>query len=348
MSYAIIGAGNTGQAIAGYLSLQGEEVKLYSRDSRKAELISRKGLTLKGVYSGKVHLKASVDLKEVIDEAEFIIISTTAFGHRPIFNQLKPLIKANQTIVIFPGYWGAVECKEILGEEFEKKNITIAETSAMPFVSKADYNGNVSINKVKKNVQIGSISHSANTPISKKFLKTFPQLTPTKNVFETSINNTNVIIHTPIAIFNASRIDASEEFQFYPQGASQKTVSYIEKIDEERLRIAKILEIETQDTLTLLNEFYESDYSSLYKALSGLFPKGSGPVSLDHRYLIEDIPYGLVPISELGKLAGVKTPYTDAIIQTASLLMERDFRKEGVDFKGLTREDVQALRGVIQ
>ncbi|KON87905.1 hypothetical protein AF332_14430 [Sporosarcina globispora] len=348
MSYAIIGAGNTGQAIAGYLSLRGEEVKLYSRDARKADLISRKGLTLKGVFSGKVHLKASADLKEVIEEAEFIIISTTAIGHRPIFNRLKPIIKDNQTIAIFPGYWGAIECKEILGEEFEKKRITIAETSAMPFVSKADHNGTVSINKVKKNVLIGSISYSAHTPISKKFLKTFPQLTPARNVFETSLNNTNVIIHTPIALFNASRIDASEEFQFYPQGASQKTVSYIEKIDEERLRIAKILGVETQDILTLLNEFYQTDYSSLYKALSGLFPKGSGPASLDHRYLTEDIPYGLVPISDLGKLAGVDTPYAEAIIHTASLLMGRDFRKEGVDLRGLTRADVQGLGGVIQ
>jgi opine dehydrogenase len=348
MSFAVIGAGNTGQAIAGYLSLHGEEVKLYSRDSQKAELISRKGLNLKGVYSGRVSIKVSADLEDVIEKAEFIIISTTSFGHRPVFNQLKPLLKNNQTIAIFPGYWGAIECKEILGDTFESKNITIAETSAMPFVSKADHNGSVSINKVKKNILISTIPNSAHTPISKKFLKTFPQLTTTKNVFETSINNTNVVIHTPIALFNASRIDSSEEFQFYSQGASPKTVSYIEKLDEERLRLAALLEVETQDILTLLNDFYETDYPSLYKALSGLFPVGKGPASFDHRYFTEDIPYGLVPISELGKLAGVKTPYTDAIINTASLLLNKDFRKEGVNFEGLTMEKVHALGGVVK
>ncbi|MCM3704718.1 MULTISPECIES: NAD/NADP-dependent octopine/nopaline dehydrogenase family protein [Cytobacillus] len=347
MTFAVIGAGNTGQAIAGYLSLHGKEVKLYSRDSRKAERISRNGLTLKGVYSGKASIKASADLKEVTEDAEFIIITTTAAGHKPIFHQLKPLVKINQMIAIFPGYWGAIECKEILGKTFEDKQITIAETSAMPFVSKADNNGRVHISKVKQNVLIGSIPNSANTPLSSKLLDTFPQLTPTKNVFETSINNTNVVIHTPIALFNASRIDASEEFQFYPQGVSPRTVAYIEKLDEERLTLARLLEAETQDILTLLNKFYGTDYSSLYRALPGLFPHGSGPSTLEHRYFTEDIPYGLVPISELGKLAGMKTLYTDAIIETASLLTDKDFRKEGVHFSGLTSESIQTLGGII-
>lgn len=347
MSFAVIGAGNTGQAIAAYLSLHGEEVKLYSRDTQKADKISSNGLILKGVYSGKVSIKASAHLKEVAEEAEFIIITTTAAGHKPIFQQLKPLLKDHQTMAIFPGYWGAVECKEIFGRTFEDKKITIAETSAMPFVSKADNNGTVHISKVKQNVLISSISNTANTPLSPKFYSTFPQLIPAKNVFETSINNTNVAIHAPMAIFNASRIDASEEFLFYPQGVSRKTVSYIEKLDEERLSLAKVLGVETQDILTLLNTFYKTEFSSLYTALPELFPKGNGPASLEHRYVTEDIPYGLVPISELAKLAGMNTPYSDAIIETASLLTGRDFRKEGVNFSGLTREGIQGLGGVI-
>ena len=38
------------------------------------------------------------------------------------------------------------------------------------------------------------------------------------------------------------------------------------------------------------------------------------PPSLDHRYMHEDVGYGLVPIAALGRLAGVATPTIDALI----------------------------------
>jgi opine dehydrogenase len=348
MTFAVIGAGNTGQAIASYLSLKGEGVKLFSRNPLKAEKITRQGLELKGMYSAKISIEASSNMAKAIEDAEFIIISTTSFGHKQVFNNLKPILKNNQTIAIFPGYWGAMECKEVLGDLIEDKNITVAETSAMPFVSKADDAGSVYINKIKKNVQISFIPTSKNASISEKFLETFPQLIPAKNIFETSLNNSNVVVHTPITLFNASRIDSSEEFQFYGQGVSPLTVNYIEKLDQERIKLANMLQVETQDILSILNEFYETDYSSLYDALPGLFPVGTAPKTLNHRYITEDIPFGLVPISELSRKVGIKTPYTDSIINTASLFLNKDFREEGVNFQKLIKEEILSVGGLTQ
>jgi len=38
------------------------------------------------------------------------------------------------------------------------------------------------------------------------------------------------------------------------------------------------------------------------------------PPSLQHKYVIEDVPCGLVAISELGRAAGVATPVIDGLI----------------------------------
>lgn len=342
MTYAVIGGGNTGQAIAGYLRLKEESVKLYTRDPNKAQRISKQGLEVKGIYSGKVILEASTSMDEVISDAKFIIISTTAMGHETIVKQIKPILKDNQTIVFFPGYWGALECKRILGEDLiNNKNITVAETSAMPFVSIADNAGSVFINKIKHNVLISTLCEE--NPIAPTFMNRFPQLILGNSVFETSLNNSNVVIHPPITLFNAARIDASEAFQFYTDGASPFSVNYVEKMDIERLQIASQLEVNTQSILTVLNEFYDTGYPTLYEALPGLFPIGPAPTTLDYRYMTEDIPFGLVPISELGKILGVETPYTDSIISTASLLMDIDYRKEGISFKGLTKESLLSI-----
>ena len=54
-----------------------------------------------------------------------------------------------------------------------------------------------------------------------------------------------------------------------------------------------------------------------------------GPYTLDTRHLKEDIPYGLVTYSSLGRMLGVPTPVTDAIITLAEVLLRKDFRSIG-------------------
>lgn len=343
MTFAIIGAGNTGQAIAGYLAIHQEDITLYTRNSSKAERLSKNGLTISGVYRQHVHVPVTTDLEEAIAEARYILITTTSPGHQSTFKAIKPLLKGNQLILILPGYWGAAQCKEELGSLSEEKNILIAETSAMPFVSKADDRGNVHLIKIKQNVQVSCIPTPQSPILPAKIHSTFPQLVPASHIIETSLNNTNVVVHTPITLFNASRIDAADEFRFYGDGVSPHTVKYVEKIDEERRRLADRFNIQTTSILTLLNEFYKTDFTDLETALPGLFPDGKAPRTLDHRYITEDIPYGLVPISELSKRVGLATPYADSVIETAGLLLDRDFRKEGVRFDEYSPEDLSAL-----
>lgn len=347
MKYAVIGGGNTGQAIASYLALNKEKVKLFTRDAGRAERISKKGIELKGVYSGHINLEVHTSMEKVIQDAEIIIISTTADGHKPIIKELKPLLKNDQTIVFIPGYWGAVESKSILGEDIETKNITIAETSAQPFISIADDKGSVSVRRIKSNVLVSTLATSKGHPsLSLDFLERFPHLVPSRNVFETSLNNSNVVVHVPISLFNASRIDDSQEFLFYPEGISPLTVRYIEKVDHERRKIADLFHVETKDILTILNDFYGTSYSDLYEALPSLFPEGAGPNTLNHRYFTEDIPFGLVAISEIAKKAGVEIPYTDSLIDITSLLSNVDYRKEGVNLENITFEELSSYGGL--
>jgi len=59
------------------------------------------------------------------------------------------------------------------------------------------------------------------------------------------------------------------------------------------------------------------------------------PPSLDHRYMHEDIGYGLVPMAELGRLAGVATPTMDALVRLASLALGIDYWRDGLTLERL-------------
>ena len=71
----------------------------------------------------------------------------------------------------------------------------------------------------------------------------------------------------------------------------------------------------------------EENYSTGYSAAPG-FRGIRAQSKLDNRYLTEDVGFGMVFLSDLGRQIGVPTPVMDAIIEIASVVMARDFRGE--------------------
>jgi opine dehydrogenase len=73
-----------------------------------------------------------------------------------------------------------------------------------------------------------------------------------------------------------------------------------------------------------------------------------GPTSLDTRFVIEDTPFGLVPLVALARQAGIAVPLHEAGIVLFSALYGRDFRGENdllpaLDLEDLNPEDLRAL-----
>jgi opine dehydrogenase len=53
------------------------------------------------------------------------------------------------------------------------------------------------------------------------------------------------------------------------------------------------------------------------------------PTSLDHKFISEDVPTGLVPMSALAAAVAVPTPAIDALIETVRHMTGRDYAVEG-------------------
>ena len=57
--------------------------------------------------------------------------------------------------------------------------------------------------------------------------------------------------------------------------------------------------------------------------------KGTGPFTVNNRYITEDVPVGCHICHELGKKFGVKTPTIDSMIHLASILMQQNYFEKG-------------------
>ncbi len=90
---------------------------------------------------------------------------------------------------------------------------------------------------------------------------------------------------------------------------------------------------------------------SIYRAINDSEPNRTikSPKTLDHRYIKEDVGYGLVPMAEIGRLLGINTPVIDALITLASVVSRTDYRKEGltVEKMGLAGVRPENMRKIL-
>lgn len=101
--FAVLGAGNGGQALAAHLTLLGQDASLYDIDQKKIkQLRERESFTLAGKLSGTVKIPCITDsLQEAVAGRDIIVVTTTTDQHIAIAEELCPLLTEKQIILLF-------------------------------------------------------------------------------------------------------------------------------------------------------------------------------------------------------------------------------------------------------
>ncbi|MBV8936702.1 MAG: NAD/NADP octopine/nopaline dehydrogenase family protein [Alphaproteobacteria bacterium] len=68
-----------------------------------------------------------------------------------------------------------------------------------------------------------------------------------------------------------------------------------------------------------------------------------------HKFITEDVPTGLIPMSALGSAAGVRTPAIDALVELGKIMTGDDFAATArtLDRLGLSGMDTPQIRRVV-
>jgi opine dehydrogenase len=167
---------------------------------------------------------------------------------------------------------------------------------------------------------------------------------------ETGFANINAIMHPAGMLGNAGWIEKSGgDFLYYREGITPAIGAWIDAVDQERLEMVRRL---GSQPVRFVDIFHQAglttaearDTGSAYEAIRNSEPNFTikAPPSLDHRYIREDVGYGLVPMAEVGKLLGVRSPVMDALITLASTALGVDFRLEGLTLAKMGLDGVSA------
>lgn len=344
MKIAVIGAGNGGQAIAGFLAIKGHNVSLYDRNHGKIDNLRKIGeIELIGKIQGSGKINCfTTNIGEAIKGAEVIMITIVANAHIDIARQMAPYIEDNQIIVLNPGRTcGALVFKQALENSGCTKRFFIGEAQTLVYACRIITNGKVNVIGVKDEVLFAGLPATDTDYILNKVNVFYPCFKKADNVFRTSLENIGAMFHPCVCLFNAATIERQDEFWFY-RDMTEQVASFIEKFDQERLAVGKAYGVKLLSVKEWIKFAYKDTLGdTLCERMKNnpAYYDIKAPGTIFSRQLTEDIPTGVLPIMELGKAAGVNVSLHEAMVTTIEALLNMDFHTEGRSLKNLGLEE---------
>jgi opine dehydrogenase len=339
---AVLGAGNGGCAVAADLTLRAYEVRLFSRsESTIGTLAKRGGIELIEGSSNKsaVPFFMSSHMPPVVGGADLIIVASPAVAHEYLARNLAKHLSDGQRVLLNPGHTGgSLHFAHLLQTLGCKAQIELCETVTLTYICRMREPGQVEIYRRTTNLRCAAFPGRFTNTLVKEIQEIFPNVVAAENVLETGFSNINAIMHPAGMLGNTGWIEKTGgDFLYYREGITPAIGAWIDAVDKERLQIVRALGLKL---LRFVDIFHQAgltttearDSDSAHQAIHESQPNFTikSPPSLDHRYIKEDVGYGLVPMAEIGRLVGVSTPVMDALITLASTALGIDFRVEGL------------------
>ena len=359
MQIAIIGAGHGGCAAAADLGLQHFSVRLWARsESTLADLRARGGVETTGALGeGMVPVPVmTTDMGEAVRGAGVVMLCVPTQAHGDIAALLAPHLTPEQIVLATPGHTVLLIPGALRDHGVARP--VVAETATLPYICRMDGPARVRVNKKADAMPFAVFPGREMARVRPAIARFFPAIRPVENVLATVFPYGNAIHHPPATLCNAGRIEATEgDYYHYHDGITPAVGRLIDALDGERRAVGEALGVAVTP---FVENFWRMGYTTEAARDSGLAYEAfhqsepdrwiRAPRSLDHRFLDEDVPYGLIPLSELGRLGGVPTPTMDHMIHLATVATGIDYRGRGLTLArmGIAGMDPSAVTALLE
>lgn len=336
MKFTIIGCGNSGLIHAAKLLEKGYEVALLKTSNtngrffdiiKEEQCFKVKDDTIQGNGREFIVRPALItrDVREAIEFADVILVTTTTLQHEFVAQLIAPFIRDGQTIVLIPGYMGSLIFKKYIN-----KDVTYSEWETTAYNGRIVNNEYVRISFYNPRNAISALPVTRTSQVLEMLSKCFDNTKYTrKHILESAFHNPNMIVHPIGILFSASRIEYSNgEFWMYREAFTPSVINVIKAFDLEKNKVLQAFDCEPLDYFEAAKWRNEEDLSIDAMTVFRSFADSSnkGPSCIDHRYLNEDVPMGLGLYVSIAKIIGVDTSVQEGIIALTSALLNKDLK----------------------
>ena len=359
-TFAVLGAGHGGLAMAGHLGVMGFRVQLFNRTPQHLEAVRRRGAVEVIAHDGEEIPRgvgpialATSDIKEAIEGAHVIMVVVPATGHAWLAEAMAPHLVDGQIVVLNPGRTGgALEVHHIFREKGVTADVIVAEAQTLLYASRAVNPAQVQIFRIKNSVPVAAIPAYRTPEAVAALAEAFHQFIPGDNVIKTGMDNIGAVFHPAVTVLNSARIESTRgDFEYYVEGITPSVARVLEAIDKERVAVGAAMGFNCMSAREWLYVAYDAAGETLHEAIQA--NRGyygiQAPPHLHHRYLTEDVPMSLVPIASIGDTVGSPCPAIRTIIHLANVMHDCDYWETGrtAEKLGLAGLELQEIRRLV-
>jgi opine dehydrogenase len=294
-------------------------------------------------------------MAEAVKGAGLICFCIPANGFPVFIEKLIPHLEDGMVIHFTTGNYGSLMLRKMMRDAGCAKEVVIGGWASLPYGTRTKILGAVKT-PIQDLLYRAITLRGAALPTkdndqffgSIKYLPAFDSVKhPVRGdtVIDIALTNVNPVLHVPGTLLGVGAMEnfgviyGEDKYDFaiyshaYCPSISRVQLAFY----KEQQQLAEAMGVGIQSyhdaeffsrTNVLGAEFMGPDIKIPFDEQFDLF-KGTGPFTVDNRYITEDVPVGCHICHELGKKFGVKTPTIDSMIHLASIVMQQDYFEKG-------------------
>ena len=351
MKIAVLGAGNSGCALAADYAFRGHQVTLIKtshalHDDNFTWLTEHQGEMVMDEFGQEKRCRITRLSREIADiQGQDVVLLCTQTGyHKQVLERITPYLSAGQILLIVPGYLSTayvLSCCPVPG-------LIVAEAESNFIDGRISAPGRFHVGFRNVRNPIGVYPAAAREKAREKLEGLGTPFTWLESVAEAALHNPNMIVHTVGAVMSIPRIEATGgDYCMYHEVFTPSVWNILEKLDGEKMDVLRALDLEPVpyvEACKFRNSLDdERDAKQVFFDYAAMPSRAKGPTSVNSRYITEDVSQGLVLLESMGAVLDVPTPVASALIALASAALGRDLRKDGRSLEALGRENVHRI-----
>lgn len=352
MRITVLGGGNGAYAAAADLAGLGHEVCLWRRDRQQLQpLMTTRRLGLKD-YSGRRDILLACvtdDIGAAARGAELIVIPTPAFAQEEIAAALAPHLGDGQVLFLPPGTFGSYVMLRAIRRAGCAADVSIAETGTLPWLARKHGPAEVAITLRATRLPTGVFPAGNGAHAFPILQAAFASVEPIEDALAAALMNAGPIIHPPLILMNAGPLEHFEKWDIHNEGTQPSIRRVTDALDAERIAVRQALGYGGEHFP--LSDHYNNDrwmYGDAHQRLVDSGDWREHIVLTEHRYMTEDIHYGLAFLVSVADWAGVPAPVATGLLAVASAVCGKALRQgsrtlEALGLAGLSRAGMATL-----
>jgi opine dehydrogenase len=323
MRIAVLGGGHGAYAAAADLAEQGHELRLWRRDAAAFAPILQSGTIrlkdVKGARSVRLAL-ATTDIGAALRGAALVLVPTPATAQADIARAMAPHLEPGQVVFLPPGTFGSYAMATITATK-----ACFAETGTLPYLARKHAPDEIAITMRAKRLPVGVFPARRTDEAMKIIGAAYPVVHPIEDALSAALMNAGPVIHPPLILMNAGPLEHSERYDIHKEGTQPSIRSVTDALDAERIALREALGYAPYHYP--LRDHYTSDRWMYGDAHERLTESGDWREPIDlrsHRYMREDVAFGLAFLVSVARWAGVDTPVAAGLLAIASAALGED------------------------